>query len=445
MSKGPEQLRYEQTLDSAGVGDLLRAAREWEVAATNLRAAARDLRREAPAAQGVAEQSGPRMSSSFEASAGFMDEKAQAVWRGSRALGDAAGSLQRALDDRGKLKPLDAPGDYAGPTDPKTPEEVRAKAAHDTAVDTYERNKRFNEELARGHNEQMDAQNRDSTRVMKSIHGEPDPVPEPAGPSGGGGAAARGSAPVSTGGTAPVGTARPTGTGSPTSVAGGAGSDQSSPSGGPDQGPPSGGTGTVGTPQGGTGAGSGAPSTLGAPTATPGPASGATLGGVAAAAGGGLVGGAGGVLGGVRGGAVPMSTGAAGSNARAIGTSARTGGAGTLGRAPTGAAASSTTARPAAGASGTGRAASARSAAGAGSRGATAAGAGTAGGRGATGATRAGSAAGRSGTGASRAGVGAAAAGRSGSGREEPRRRADHLRGEQDWVGEEDVAPGVLD
>src|SRR5687767_640898 len=130
MTKGPEQLRYERAVDSAAPGDPRRAAGDWETAASKLRIVAVAL----------------------EAKADTADE----LERGARALRQAARTLQTAKDDRAKLKPLDDPGTYSGPSQPKTPEEVKAKAEYDTAADTYEKNRRFNETLAQGHNQAMD-------------------------------------------------------------------------------------------------------------------------------------------------------------------------------------------------------------------------------------------------------------------------------------------------
>lgn len=418
MTKGPEQTRYEAAVDSAAPGDPRRAAGDWEAAAANLRFVAQALRSKTGTATTIAPHTGPKIGDAFERSAQGMEDKAVELDRGAKALRQAAQTLQTAKDDRAKLKPLDDPGTYTGPSQPKTPEEVKARSDYDTAAGTYEKNRRFNETLARGHNQGMDDQNQQSTAVMKSIHGEPDPVPQPTGPSGGGPGTVGGGGGSGGGSLSRASGGRATSTGGLQSEGGGGGG-----SGG------SGGSGTTSTTPGSTGSpqgpslGSESVPTPGTATAAPAAAGGlgSTAGGVAGAVGGGLLGGAGGVMGGARGGSVPASAGS--SSARAIGSTSRAGAARTLG-------ASGSTSRAATAGRGPATPGSA-------SRAVTRAGAGgQAGGRGTSGQGKAG---------ARRAGRAGAGGGR--GGKKSDRDDAvttDHLLDDQDWIDDEDAAPPVI-
>ncbi|QZY28558.1 hypothetical protein [Nocardioides coralli] len=441
MSKGPEQIRFEQAVDSAAPEGAMSAAFEWLRAAEALSTVALQLRERSGSAETISEQTGPRMREAFVRSAEAMDKRAEKLRRGGASLQDAAARIDTARSDRAKLKPLDDPGTWTGPSSPKTPEEVKARAEYDTAVDTYEKNRRFNEALARQHNEQMDSQNRETTRVMKSIHGEPDPVPQAAGPAGGGAArvpaGTPGGATTATGPTPGSFYSSPAAGAAPQTTASTASTASTGTTGDTQQG------GTVGTPQGG-GTPAAASGASAAPATSPAGSTGSTggtLGGVAAATGGAVIGGAGGVLGGVRGAPLPVSSSSTGTNAaRALGSSARTGAAGTLGR--TTAATPATGTRPAAGASGAARAGSSTSrvATRASTRSTPGAAAGTAGGRAAPSTT------GAPGAGRRAAFGGQVVAGRAGRTTGDDRTRpTDHLPGDQDWLDDEDVSPSVLD
>ncbi|MGF9755314.1 hypothetical protein AAII07_08935 [Microvirga sp. 0TCS3.31] len=186
-----------------------------------------------------------------------------------------------------------------------------------------------------------------------------------------------------------------------------------------------------------------------------GPATGGSAGGMNAAAMGaaGAAGGASGMAGGIRAGATPAPAGS--SPARPIGATGRSASAGALSR-PAGASGSAA-ARAGTAGSPTSRGAGSAGARGAGSAGgrgagsAGARGAGSAGGRGAGSAGGRGSATGtgsRSGGRGSTGARGAAggASGRGGrKGEDDQAAERDSLVYEQDWLGDDDVAPGVLD
>ena len=192
MSKGPEQIRLESAVGhgvSRGV-DASGAAEEWRSAAADLRSASLQLRTRSVTAASVSKQTGERMSDAFVRSADALDERATLLQEGADALSESARRVAAAEEARGQLRPLQDPGTYTGPSDPKTKEEVKAHSDWQTASTTYERDKKFNEDLARPHNTSMDEQNRRATAVMKRIHGEPDPdlsANEPSGGSGGAG------------------------------------------------------------------------------------------------------------------------------------------------------------------------------------------------------------------------------------------------------------------
>jgi hypothetical protein len=250
-----------------------------------------------------------------------MRERAAKLDDGSRALGDAATTLHEAEQAKGQLRELHDPGTWTGGT-PVTEQELQAKSDHDTALSTYRADKQHNETIAAQHNRAMDAQNEQSTAVMKKVYGYQDPTPDP-GSYGSGSASTPGTPGSTSSGTAPGGgstthggtltSPHPTGTHAGT--------------GGPDLGGHHTGNPT-GTPQGDVGApavdsgavgGSGFTPSVAA-QGTPGSV-GSSFGGVGATLGAGIAGGAGGLFSGVRGGATLPTSSTTG--ARSIGASSR--------------------------------------------------------------------------------------------------------------------------
>lgn len=429
MSKGPEQLKFEQAVGEKGSArsqsvDLLVAKQRWHTMAQVLHESAEDLEVRASSAPAVSDQTGSAMQNAFLKTAAAMRERAAKLNDGAQALGDAATTLHSAEQAKSQLRELHDPGTWTGGT-PVTDQELKAKSDHDTAVSTYHADKQHNEEVAAQHNQAMDAQNEQSTAIMKKVYGYQDPTPAP-GTYGGASARPPGT-PGSTSSAAPGGGTTTSG-GAPTGGNPGGGTAGGTYGGGPHTGNP------IGTPQGDLGApavdagaigGSGfTPST---PTqATPGSV-GTSFGGVGATLGAGIAGGAGGMLGGVRGGAaLPSSSSTTAAGARSIGASSRTGGASTLGR---------TAATRAGALSAEEEAALQRN--GAAGRTGGAAGAGRSGGRGSAGGS---GIRGRSGRGGAAGGQGSSRGRRRGATQE-----LDHLIIEEDWLDDEGQAPAVLD
>jgi len=431
MSKGPEQLKFEQAVGGKGAAashspDLLRAKQQWENVAKVLSESADGLEGRASSAPSISDQTGGAMQRAFLETATSMRERAAKLNDGARALADAATTLHSAEQAKGQMRELHDPGTWTGGT-PVTAQEITAKSQHDTAVSTYQADKKHNETIAAQHNQAMDAQNERSTTVMKKIYGYQDPAPAP-GTYGSGNARTP---------AAPGGTSSPSSEGT---TAHGGTSTGSYPGGGTHHstgGTPSGGshhtgnpTGNpTGTPQGdvgaaavGAGAIAGSGFTPGTSTQTTAGSVGTSFGGVGATLGAGIAGGAGGMFGGVRGGgALPASSSTGAAGARSIGASSRSGGASTLGRS----------AATRAGAMSAEEEAALRN--GAAGRTGGAAGAGPSG------------ASGRSGT-SGRTGRGAGAGGQSGRGRKKSGHAVlDHMVIEEDWLDDEGQAPAVLD
>ena len=427
MTKGPEQLKFEQAVGEKGSArsqsvDLLVAKQRWQQMAQVLHDSADDLELRAYSAPAVSDQTGTAMQNAFLKTAAAMRERAGKLKDGGEALGAAAATLHSAEQAKSQLRELHDPGTWSGGT-PVTDQELKAKSDHDTAVSTYNADKKHNETIAAQHNQAMDAQNEQSTAVMKRVYGYQDPAPDP-GTYGSGSASAPGT-PGSTSSGAPSGGTTTHGGTSTGSYPGGGthhGTGGTPTGGGHHTGNP------TGTPQGDIGApaadaGSaigGSSFTPATPTqATPGSV-GTSFGGVGATLGAGIVGGAGGMLGGVRGGsALPSTSASSTAGARSIGTSSRSGGASTLGRS---------SATRAGGMPGEEEAAAQRT--------------GTSG--------RAGA-----GAGAGRAGGGRGAAGRSGRGgaggqgtrgrKKSGHATLDHMVIEEDWLDDEGHSPAVLD
>lgn len=431
MSKGPEQVRFERALEGSSADDVMAAALQWRTNAHMLGQVAQRLRAKASDAHGISRQTGPAMANAFTRSAEAMDEKSTKMAEGADALQAASTKLKAAEDARAEMRPLSDPGTYTGPSQPKTKEEVAAKGQYDTALATYQQDKDHNERIARQHNTAMDSQNETSTAVMKSIHGEPDPEPQPTAATGTtgarslSGASGHGTTYMTSGGSH-------TGSGSTTTWQPQHTGGSHDPTGGSTHGGTHG-TGTTGTGTSGPGTGTPSGSTVanpGTPTLTspltaaggPGPSAGASVGGVGAALGAGALGGVGTALGGIKGGSIPVEGPVAGSGGRPIGSTTRAASSGTLGRGSLARAGALTEAEEGAAArSGASRAGAA------GSTSRTGAGAGSRNG-----------AAGRGGRGGGSAGGGSRRNKRNGSSDH------DHLMIDEDWIDDEGEAPSVL-
>jgi hypothetical protein len=429
MSKGPEQLKFEQAVGEKGSSkshsaDLLLAKQRWHLTAKVLNDNADDLELRAYSAPAVSDQTGQAMQDAFLKTASSMRERAQKLNQGADALGDAATTLHAAEQAKSQLRELHDPGAWTGGT-PVTDKELTAKSSYDTALSTYNADKKHNETVAAQHNQAMDQQNEQSTEVMKKVYGYQDPTPD-AGTYGGGTAKTPGtpgsstSAPPSGGTTTHGGTdtgGTPTGGGTHHTIGG---HDTGTPTGTPQ--------GDIGAPAADAGAIGGSGFTPTTPTQTTPGSVGSSFGGVGATIGAGLAGGAGGMFSGVRGGSALPTSGSSAAGARSIGSSSRSGGASTLGRAAATRAGAMSAEEEAAlqrnGAAGRG--------AGAGSGGT----AGRTGGRGSPG---------RSGT-SGRSGRNGGTGGQGGRGRKKgATAELDHMIIEEDWLDDEGQSPAVID
>jgi len=431
MAKGPEVLRLEQALSGAAEAQVQAAIDEWNDGANLLDTVRDALEGAAPTmAHQLGPQAGEAAAQAFTTMAAKVEGRRQQMAEAGLALIKAKTALVAAREVQASFG-----GDLTEPApfrpDPTADEmdQIKAHQIHTAQVDSYNAAFAAREEKARVANENLKAAYTDSTQTMKQIHGEPDdptstPPQRSAGGVGTGGGAGGGAGAGGTGGAwtggggggrnpGPVTTSDPDPTRDP----------QSQPQSQPQPVPDSGNDLPPGLPQGPSVPGTttpGVPGTSPVPVASGG---GSNLGGLAGALGGGLLGGAAGIGGSVRGGLTGVPTGSTtSSGARAIGSTTRTGTAGTLGRGATPGAAAGRAA---------GRAGSP------GSAGRTTGSSGAAGGRGKPGA-RGVAAAGR-GTGAG------AATGR--NGRTKDRDEAvdnEFFEDVQDWVDDEDAAPGVL-
>lgn len=437
MTKGPQELRLDQALAGAAEPLVQTAIDEWYDGAALLGAVERALLNAKPL---IADQFGPDTSdaaaTAFQKMADKVAERREQMNRAGQALSVAKGALVSAQAVRASLGGAPSPpGEFRADPDADEVDQLRAHRAHAAQVQAYNAAVAEREQQAREAADHMDRVYRGSTETMREVHGEPDAA-RGGGSAGGGGAGAGGGTAATGGGAVTAGGGTTRGDGGHHVVIG------SSP--GPAQVSGPGGSGHVpghlpsqvtgaGVPQG---PGETAPAAAGGPTtpigasAAGGP-TGATVGGLAGALGGGLVGGMAGITGAVRGGGV--SAAAAGNNAaqaRPIGSSSRTATSGALGRSTPVPGAPTTRAAGAAPGSG---GASRSAGGGAGGGGARAAGGGAPGSRG------------RSGGRATGARAGAVVA------RGGPRKRTEDKPGEQeffedaqDWIDDEDGAPGVL-
>jgi hypothetical protein len=461
MSKGPQEARLDRAVSGAARSAIQAAEQEWRNGARSLGNVAIALDQAGPEviANFGGTHTGPAAQRAFakvaekvRARKAQMEQAADALARADAAVGQA----QQVQASLGALPSAPSRPDIAPGTNDA--DAVRQQRAYSTQLGSYHAAMADREARAEAAANEMDRVYRESTSTMEQVHGEPTARDGGAGAAGGGDSS--GGAGGTTGGPRGGGT-------SPTTIpatTSGSHTGYSSPAtttaGAPHVVAPTGATPPVltagGTAQDGTAlpAVSSPPATVGASGVEPastGPTSAGAAGGLAGALGGGLLGGAAGIGGAVRGGgtvvASPTTAG------RSIGSTARSATAGALGRggatvtsgstgtSRTGTSAVTRAAAPAAGgragaatggAGGTGRAAGRGVA---GSTGST----GSAGGRGSTGAERG------SGTRPGARGAGTAAV-RSGRNGDEQRFERDPLfESPQDWVDDEDAAPGVID
>lgn len=366
---GPQRARLDQALSGAHDGAVEASAREWQICvgilqeiATRLESASPEVKRE------IGGQTGPAIDAAFKRSSEGMTQKAEDLARGGVALQQAANAIATARAEQQYLDahPLTEPAPYVPGPGPRTDQDIAKEAAAQQAHNDYAAAYADQEARAKAKADHMDQVYAESTAVMKQIHGVPDREPpgQPtssggAGGGGGGGGGAPFRHPVSGGGS---GT---TGHGSTISYPptdGGnhdGGNHGNDPGSGTETSPTSDGT-LVGAPQGGLTIEQPGPAPGGIGSAAPSGATGGTGLGLAGAAAGGIGGGllgTGLATGGIRGGPTPVVTGSgtAASGVRSIGATSRSGAAGALGRSgAVGSGATSTGRRGAAGGRGTG-------------------------------------------------------------------------------------------
>ena len=453
---GPQEQRLIQSLGGVRPENVEARALEWYNAAGALREVAQRLAvAELPVPDGDAgAQTAAAMDAAFKKSAQAMGERAAKLDDGHAALIAAAKVISDAQQAHTTLGAEESAPTYTPHPDPGSEAGIKAKNQFNDKMATYQAGVDHRESVSRKHADDMDKVLQASSRTMKEIHGEPDPPPPPQG---------RGDNPgAQSGGGKTPGNVSHSVTGVGYHASSGTITDPGGPKGsGPLTGhvtPTSHGTLTEpsaaipgssgGQPGSGTGSGSTIPGVtpIGASSGGGGLTSGTGVG-VAGVAAGGVGGGllSGGLLSGLRGGGVSgvsgvsggvtpvtgtAATGTAQSAVRGIGTTARAPGASTIGRSGsvTAGSAGTTSARGTAAGSSAGRSA------GAGSR---------------AGASGAGRAAGRAGAGgrssAGRAGAGAGAGGRNGRGKDDEKgRKRDLFDVAEDWIDDEEAAPGVL-
>ncbi|GAB2445958.1 hypothetical protein GCM10027062_28750 [Nocardioides hungaricus] len=429
---GPEETRLIQALAGTKPGNAGGGAAEWEACATMLdRVANRLDRASMPIPFGEAgAQTAEAMDAAFTRSAEAMRKRAVRLRQGQQALREAEKVMADADAAHQALGPEGSPPTPSNNYDRNTPQGIKEEQDNRAADAAFAAEQERRERIAKRWADQMDTVFADSSGTMREIHGEPPPPPPPDGYSGSAGGV---SAPSGSGGGVPTGGV-PTGGGG--NGNGGGGNDGRGNGGGGGGGD----GGTTPTLGGGGGSPQGTPLTpydpnalggttspVGGPSGGVGPAAGLGVAGAAGGAAAGGIIGAGLTAGGVRAGVGPVvaSPGTATSGVRGIGATSRTGMSGALGR-PAG--------TSGVGAAGSGTAARSGSAArsGAGARGAASAGS-----RGA---------AGSRGTGARAAAAGGGASGRGARGSDKERRgKDDPFEAPEDWVGEDEASPAILD
>jgi hypothetical protein len=466
MTKGPHRLVLDSYLDSASGGVLQGAGREWKRKAQELQTLSEALRLAAEQAElRIGEQTltGPAVRAGMEESSTSMSLKAEQLTAAGEALVVVGQQVSDARDARDSMAELgEKPSPYQAPAGTPgvkpTPEELKAQAdasqARQNERSAWQSQYEKQEATSLALTKQLDAAFIGAIPPMQEIHGQKDPTePPPNVPSGPGGTYLPGTqAPIPTGG----GTGGRDGSDGSDGKQSGLlwepadGGKDGVKDPGTDHGPST----TIGcnlnpqpnptttttthvthpthvtetpttTVSGHTQSGVTYQQTgsFGSAPAASGSASGSTAAALGAA---GAAGGAGGLAGAMRPGAVSSSSAAGSAPARAIGSTARTGSAGALSRSAGSSAAArsgATTGSPASRSAG------------------SAAGRSGAAGRGAASGSTSGSRSGSSGA----RGTGSAG-GRGGrKGEREKTTDRDGLVYEQDWLGDDDVAPGVLD
>lgn len=428
MPKGPEEQKLEAWLRGSHEGVVDGGGVAWLQASMLLDRVRMSIEQAATQATLLGGDTGPAASAAFSKSAEAMGKKSQELRLGGSTLSLTAGVVGNARSRyAGMGEPPVEPSAPAPPApgSPPSDKDLQKQATYRSDLAAYQDQSQARETQCKAITDDMTAQYQQSTADMKKIHGEPDPAPRTTTTTSGGG----GTTSPSGGGSRTYTTTTthhqsstisgPSGTSTHTS-----GTSSTAPTHTTSTGPGS--TSTTGSttpashyPGGNaqsswTEAGPGASAPSG--TALPGVTSGATAPASSMGAGAGITGSAGlvgglaasglsgNLTGGLRGGITPVSTSTAG--VRPIGSAARTGASGTLGR------------------------------------GTTTVGSGT--GSSGSGASRSG---GRSGS--SRGAAGGRGTGGTGRGGDRTRDRSkksqrDHL--DEEWeIEEEDVAPPVLD
>lgn len=429
MAKGPEETRLDSWLDGSHEAVVGNGGFDWNQAAELLRHVQMSIERAAAQSAILGGETGPAGARAFARSAEAMGKKADELRAGGAALSTTAHTVAHARQQRREMgPPPDAPvaPEPPAPGAPPTDKDLEKQAAYRSSVSAYQQDQQQREARSKAITSDMDAQYRAATETMKKIHGEPDPVHKTSttdgsgggsGTSGGSGGHTRTTAPTSYDGSgSPSGghssglvTSSPTHTStshtstSHTSTTPAThGSTSAYPGGNAQSTWSESAPGVPGTLAGGTSGPTAPASSVGAGAGITGGAG--LMGGLAA---GGL---GGNLTGGVRGAITPVSSSSA-AGVRPIGSAARSGVSGTLGRGATTVGTGST--------SGTGGAS--------------------------------GRSGGRSGTGSSRgtAGGRGASTGATGRGGDRTRDRSkksarDHL--DEAWeIEDEDTAPPVLD
>ncbi|MCW2736790.1 hypothetical protein [Nocardioides sp.] len=476
MTKGPRRLVLDQYLDSAAEGAIKGAGHDWKNKADDLRALGDALKQAAQQAElRIGEQTltGPALRASMEQSSTSMITKAEQLRAAGEALTQVGQQIADTRDSRDALADLGAkPSPYQAPAGTPgvepTAEEIQAQAdasqARQSERSAWQTQYDKQEAKSLALTKEMDAAFLGAIPPMKEIHGQKDPTePPPNVPSGPGGTYLPGTqAPPVTGGGNNGGN---DGGGLKPTFDGGK-DDGGKDDGGRDDGgkdkPPTTTTpppptvvietGTLTPPEHPTHVNTEGPTTTvtgtsqngvtyqpTGPSVSAAPSAGVSSAGVSAAALG-AAGGAGGMAAGaVRPGSMGAASTSGSAPVRAIGSTGRAGSPGALSRSAGSSAAgrsASSTGSPASRSAGsaTGRGASTGSSAGRGGAGSRGAGTGSSsrsGGRGSSGAR--GSGTGTSGTRGGR------------KGERDKTTDRDSLVYDQDWLGDDDVAPGVLD
>lgn len=354
MPKGPEEQKLEAWLRGSHEGVVDGGGRAWLGAGILLDRVQMSIELAARQVTGLGGDTGPAASAAFVKAAEAMGKKAAELRLGGSTLGATAGVVGNA---RGRYAAMgeppvepSAPAPPA-PGSPPSDKDLQKQAAYRSDLATYQDQSQAREAHCKAITDDMTAQYQQSTADMKKIHGEPDPAPRTTTTTSGGG----GTTSPSGGGSrtwtttstthhASTTTTGPSGTTTHTSGTSGPAPTHTATGPGPAGTTTTGSHYPSGTAQSSwseTGPGSGVPGGTALPGVTAGAAAPASSMGAGAGITGsaGLVGGlaasglSGNLTGGLRGGITPVSTSAAG--VRPIGSAARTGATGTLGRGTT--------------------------------------------------------------------------------------------------------------